>query len=94
MNLRKWAKGKECQIRIPGVCNRDHTTTVLCHIRLAGLTGWALKAPDELAAIGCSSCHDMADGRIEHPSWIKGEVKLMFYEGVFRTQAMWLKERG
>lgn len=34
-NLRKEARGRECQIRIPGVCNGNPETVVLTHYRLA-----------------------------------------------------------
>ena len=52
-------------IRIVGICNRDNTTTVLCHERVSGLSGAGLKAPDFFAAWGCSCCHDVVDGRVE-----------------------------
>lgn len=38
-DLRKAARGRECQVRIPGVCNGNPETSVLAHIRLAGLCG-------------------------------------------------------
>ncbi|EHP0911263.1 DUF1364 family protein, partial [Escherichia coli] len=38
-DLRKAARGRECQVRIPGVCNGNSETSVLAHIRLAGLCG-------------------------------------------------------
>ncbi len=33
-NLRKEARGRECQVRIYGICNGNPETTVLAH------TGW------------------------------------------------------
>ncbi len=33
-DLRKAARGRECQVRIPGVCNGNPETSVLAHIRL------------------------------------------------------------
>lgn len=33
-NLCKAARGRECQVRIPGVCNGKSETSVLAHIRL------------------------------------------------------------
>ena len=38
-DLRKYARGKPCQVRIPHYCNGGAETTVLAHIRLAGITG-------------------------------------------------------
>jgi Protein of unknown function (DUF1364) len=49
MNLRKLAKGMECQVRLPG-CNFDPETTVLAHYRLAGTCGIGIKPPDLLGA--------------------------------------------
>ncbi|GAB0713900.1 hypothetical protein MZ16F90_35030 [Escherichia coli] len=38
-NLRKEARGRECQVRIYGVCNGNPETTVLAHYRMAGICG-------------------------------------------------------
>jgi len=62
-DLRKAARGRECQVRIPGVCNGNSETSVLAHIRLAGLCGTGIKPPDLIATIACSSCHDEIDRR-------------------------------
>ena len=55
-DLRKAARGRECQVRIPGVCNGNPETSVLAHIRLAGLCGTGIKPPDLIATIACSAC--------------------------------------
>lgn len=39
MNLRDHAKGKPCMIRIAGYCEPNRETTVLAHLRMAGITG-------------------------------------------------------
>jgi hypothetical protein len=65
MSLRDYAKGKPCMIRLVGICNRDDTTTVLCHERVTGFSGAGLKSPDFFAAWGCSCCHDVVDGRVD-----------------------------
>ena len=97
MNLRKEAEGRECQIRIPGVCNKDRATVVLCHSndkRLLGV-GMGQKVPDIFGAWGCSACHDYVDGRAVHARFgaiFKHEVKALFDDGVFRTQKILLDE--
>ena len=85
--LRKSAKGRECQVRMGGICNGNPETVVLCHLNGGGM---GTKHPDLFAAFACSSCHDEADGRtmICDRDW----VKKCFYEGIFRTQAIWIKE--
>ncbi len=80
--LREEARDKECQIRIPGICNGDPATTVLCHLNSGGM---GCKASDlACGSWGCSSCHDAVDGRImsEHP---KETLLLWHLEGVVRT---------
>ena len=62
-DLRKAARGRECQVRIPGICNGNPETSVLAHIRLAGLCGTGTKPPDLIATIACSACHDEIDRR-------------------------------
>lgn len=82
--LTKAARGRECQIRIPGVCNGNPETTVLAHYRLAGTCGTGLKPNDEQAAWGCSACHDECDRRTRHIE--SDTARLCHAEGVMRTQ--------
>jgi len=66
MNLRKEARGRECQARISFVCNHDPETVVLHHVRLH--SGMGRKPPDLLGAWVCDSCHNyihMMGGDIE-----------------------------
>lgn len=84
MNLREYAEGKPCMIRIPDVCNHDPTTVVLCHVRMAGITGTGLKAPDLLGAWGCSECHKAVDSP-------QLGFRRLFLEGVMRTQYQLIK---
>jgi hypothetical protein len=89
-DLRKAARGRECQVRIPGVCNGNPETTVLTHIRIAGLCGTGIKPPDLIAAIACSSCHDEIDRRTR---LVDAEyAKECALEGMARTQVIWMKE--
>ncbi|AJJ63732.1 DUF1364 domain-containing protein [Yersinia aldovae] len=90
-NLRKEARGRECQIRIVGICNGNAETSVLAHYRMAGTCGTGIKPHDLQAAIGCSDCHDAIDGR-KKSDYTRDELRLLHAEGVFRTQAIWKKE--
>lgn len=60
--LRDSARGKDCTLRVPGICNWDNSTTVLAHLP-CGQRGTGLKSPDNMAIFCCSSCHDALDGR-------------------------------
>ncbi len=89
-NLRKEARGRECQIRIPGVCNGNPETVVLTHYRLAGTCGTGMKPNDAQAAWGCTACHDVCDGRTKVIT--RDEARLYHAEGVMRTQAILIAE--
>lgn len=82
-NLRKAAKGQECQIRLGGICNFNPETTVLAHYRLAGTCGTGMKPPDLLGAWACSECHSAVDGR--GSALTRDTVRLAHAEGILRT---------
>lgn len=67
MDLRKFAKGKQCQVRIVGHCNFNPETTVLAHIRRGGVGGMGSKPSDLIGVHACSDCHDIIDGRVPFP---------------------------
>lgn len=96
MNLRKEAKGRECQIRIPGVCSGNSETVVLCHIHKPSISGGTgLKAHDLLAAWGCRACHDvvdMRDRKNEKHGYTWDQIEIGFYLAIFRTQSILLDE--
>jgi len=91
--IRQSARGEDCTIRIPGYCNFNPDTTVLCHpnTHRAG-KGERLKAEDALAAYGCSDCHDIVDKRrfIDMP---EAEIELCFWHGHAET-FLKLKRKG
>lgn len=92
---RKSAKGEECTIRLPMICNFDPATTVLCHSNeLADGKGMGLKAPDTKAAYGCSACHDVVDGRAPRPDGLSYELMIAcFQAGIEHTQRIF-KRKG
>ena len=81
VNLRKEAKGRECQIRIPGACNGDPDTVVLAHLSGGGM---GRKHSDLLGAWACSACHDGVDGRAK-TDFDPNSIKLWHLEGMART---------
>lgn len=92
MKLPELAKGRACEIRVPGGCEPCETTA-LCHVRMPDLSGLGFKAPDWLGAFGCSRCHDIVDGRrgswVEWPQWSRD---LMLLEGTARTLVILVNE--
>ena len=93
--IRASARGMQCQIRIPGVCNRNPETVVWCHANgSAAGKGIGMKSHDLLGAYGCSSCHDVVDRRAPLPvGTFRDTVDLMFWEGHARSLLI-LIEKG
>lgn len=89
--LRDSARGRECQVRIPGVCCGDPDTTVLAHYRMAGLCGVGGKPVDLVGAWTCRTCHDACDGRMK-TEYTRDELRLMHLEGVMRTIDILVRE--
>jgi hypothetical protein len=85
-NLRRYAEGMPCQVRLPG-CDGGGATTVLAHYRLAGYSGMGMRAPDIMAAHACYPCHEAIDSRREIEGYDRQAVRLAHAEGVMRTIA-------
>ena len=60
--LRQSARGRDCTLRLPGICSGDPETVVLCHLPV-GMKGMGMKSPDLFAVFGCCNCHAVIDGR-------------------------------
>jgi hypothetical protein len=61
--IRASARGQDCTLRFPGICNRNPETTAWCHSnRLEDGKGMGSKAPDHQGCYGCSDCHAWLDG--------------------------------
>jgi hypothetical protein len=90
-NLRKEARGRPCQVRVPGVCTGGGEDTCLAHYRLAGYSGTGIKPPDLMGAWACHACHDAVDGRNRQGRDYEF-LRLCHAEGVFRTQQALEKE--
>lgn len=73
--LRKFAEGKECQMKSEW-CNRDNSAVVLCHSRRLASAGMSEKPHDFWGYHGCSRCHANED---------KLEFKEL-YNAIRRTQ--------
>ena len=85
--LRESARGQECQVRLPAICNFDSATTILAHLGGAGI---GKKHADLHASFCCSSCHSVVDGAV-NSKLSKEYIALSFLQGMVRTQIIWLK---
>ena len=89
--IRESARGQECQVRLPGICNHNPETVCWAHANgSAAGKGIGMKSPDILGAYACSSCHDEIDRRTQKADRI--EVRLAFWEGHARSVLMLLKQ--
>ena len=61
--IQRSARGQDCSLRIPGVCNGNPETTVLAHV---GRHGSAKRNHDDEGVFACSGCHDAIDFRTNH----------------------------
>ncbi len=82
--ITKEAKGRECQVRLVGICNYNPETVVLAHYRSAELCGMGIKPKDIIGAWACSDCHDAIDGRVQ-TEYSKDELELAHLKGMVRT---------
>lgn len=89
--LTKSARDRECTIRVPDHCLRTTETVVACHVRMSGISGYGIKAPDLFIAFGCFACHQIVDGQ-RNSEFSADERRLMLLEGMVRTQAILLSE--
>ncbi|MBU0703813.1 MAG: DUF1364 domain-containing protein [Chloroflexi bacterium] len=87
MKLREEARGRDCQVRLPGICNGNPETVVLAHLNGAGM---GRKHHDLHGAWCCSSCHDEIDRRTRIMD--AEAARLAHLEGVIRTQIVLLSE--
>ena len=60
-----FAKGRDCTVRIPGICNDNPETSVMSHVPngLRFGKGLGKKPSDLLVAIICYECHRHVDGQ-------------------------------
>lgn len=91
--IRKSAVGRECQVRLPGICNHNPETTVLAHLNGGGM---GKKKVDVLGAYSCAACHSVVD-RLPASRYITDFDEALnviaFYEGIFRTIEIMLKDQ-
>jgi hypothetical protein len=90
--LTDYARGKECLIRIPGICSFINEQTVPCHVPLMDYHGTGYKMQDWFYAFGCFECHDAVDHR-RHKHLDRVFVRTCLLEGMIRTHAYILEHK-
>jgi len=89
-DLRRHANGRDCLVRLPGICTHDESTTVLAHIRRGNVAGIGQKPSDLCAVRACHACHDAVDARSN--ALPRGEVDGYLLEAICRQLAEYDRE--
>jgi len=82
------ARGKPCQVRIPGVCNFNPETTVLAHLNGGG---GGTKHLNIHGAYACSTCHTWLDGGYVK-THARADRDLAHMEAIVRTQIIMVND--
>lgn len=77
--IRKAARGQDCTLQIPDVCNRDPATVVWAHSNnYSDGKGAGIKARDEEGCFACFACHSFYDGGYANAGWTRHAVESAF----------------
>lgn len=93
--IRQSARGEECTLLIPHVCNHNSETVVWAHSNFHEHgKGMGLKAKDEFGCYACSSCHAVLDGQAPRPAGVsKYDIESYFYQAMYRSRII-LRNKG
>lgn len=92
MNLRKYAEGQPCYVRIPNICSHDPSTVVLAHIRRGGTAGVGQKPADLIGVWACHSCHDVLDRRNSMGAYTPSEIDGYVLDALCRQLDYYVRE--
>jgi len=88
--LTRSARGRDCALRLPGICSFDPETTILAHAS-SGIMGG--KVEDWHAFFCCSSCHAVFDGHDQRwRDFGKDTLRAYALQAVHETQQAWVRE--
>lgn len=85
--LRAQAAERNCQVMLDGC---QTYPCVLAHVRITGISGMGIKAPDVLGAWACDHCHKAYDTRGRGTE--AAAIELQFLRGVMRTLEILVSE--
>lgn len=91
------ARGEQCTLRLPGICNRNPETTVWAHSNTpegGKARGKKLEIVDHIGAYACDCCHMVYDRQHSRPPGMTKEyVDARFEQGRIESEQK-LKEKG
>ncbi len=84
------ARGQQCTVRLPSICNHDKSTTVFAHLN--GVRhGHGVGIKTLFGAYACSACHDFVDGRTPNKWVSKDYLRAAHLDGVIETMGYILR---
>jgi hypothetical protein len=84
--LTRTAQGRPCMFRGPGCDGGGWSgTTVLAHIRKAGICGVGIKPPSVIGFWSCHPCHALYDRRREEKGFNKAILDHYAFDALCRT---------
>ena len=86
--LRDSARGRDCTLRVPAVCNGNPETVVLCHVSTKLFGSMGGKSNDQFSFFGCSACHNWTDQRLGTPL----ERAVYLLDAIAETQDIFIRE--
>lgn len=85
-SLRKFAKGQDCALRIPNICNHNPETVVGAHVKPQGFGAMGSKPSDLFIVHACSGCHAFIDRNYANMGWTRQEVEVELFRALIETQ--------
>jgi hypothetical protein len=80
--IRESARGQDCTVRLPGICNFNPETVVFAHLNGVRF-GHGVGKKTKWGAYACSACHDELDRRTRKLE--ADYVKLAHFEATIET---------
>jgi hypothetical protein len=93
--IRDSARGEECTVNIPGVCNYDPQTVVWAHSNQSTHgKGMGLKAHDEFGCYACAACHAWLDHGWASDKNISQEyIEKIFHSAMIRSRNILIRKK-
>ena len=87
--IRQSARGQQCTVGVPHICNGNPETVVLAHLNGAGM---GAKHSDIHGAFACSDCHEFLDGGYVRYDVTRDERDLLHYQAIIKTQQILIEQ--
>ena len=84
--LQRFARGQQCTLRLPNICNGNPETVVGAHVKPQGFGAMGAKPNDLHMVHACSDCHAFIDGGYAVQGWTREQVDSEIFRALCETQ--------